>query len=322
MRRIAFGVLAFVLVGAAAFWILTGPKRLDAGAVAALSGGDLHRGERIFNAGGCVSCHSRPGSGAATRLQLAGGVRLSTPFGVFVAPNISQHPDDGIGGWSLEDFANALTRGVSPEGRHYYPAFPYSSYARMRPADVADLYAYLKTLPAVAGKAPPSDVRFPFSVRRGIGLWKLLHLSPDPVVALAPDAAPALLEGRNLVEGPGHCGECHTPRDVTGGVVKAHWLAGGPALGGKGWVPNITSGKGGIADWSEGDIAEMLKTGFTPDFDSVGGDMAEVVRNTALLSDADRAAMAAYLKAVPPQDSAAPRTKPAGEAGGSKADTP
>ncbi len=299
------------IAGGAVFWWLTSPARLDADDLAALGTGDPARGELIFNAGGCTSCHARPKSEGAARLELAGGVELNTPFGAFVAPNISHDPRDGIGLWSLEDFANAMLRGVSPEGEHYYPAFPYTSYARMAPGDVADLYAYLKTLPAIAGAAPGHRLGFPFNIRRGLGLWKLLHLGDEPVVALADDAPDAVRRGRYLVEGPGHCGECHTPRDLSGGVKKADWLAGAVAAEGTGNIPNITSGEGGIGAWSAEEIAYFLESGFTPDFDSAGGAMAEVIKNTALLAAEDRAAIAAYLKAVPPRPNGYPAAAPA-----------
>ena len=286
INKLAVAALALVVVGAAAFWLLTMPNRLSAAETAALGAGDATRGERIFHAGGCTSCHARPKAEGAAQLELAGGLELKTGFGTFVAPNISPDPNDGIGAWSTDDFANAMLRGVSPSGRHFYPAFPYTSYARMQPADVADLFAYMKTLPAVAGKAPPHKLGFPFNIRRGLGLWKLLYLSDQPVIALADDAPAQVRLGRYLVEGPGHCGECHTPRAFTGGIKKDQWLAGAPAAEGPGNVPNITSGEGGIGDWSEADIADYLKTGFTPDFDTVGGAMVDVQKNIALLTDA------------------------------------
>jgi mono/diheme cytochrome c family protein len=301
-------VAALVLggVGAVAGWILTAPDRLDADVVAALGSGDAARGERIYYAGGCSSCHARPKSEGPALLELAGGLELKTPFGTFVPPNISSDPNDGIGSWSMEDFANAMLKGVSPSGGHYYPAFPYASYARMNPADVADLYAFMKTLPAVAGRAPDHSLGFPFNIRRGLGLWKLLHLGGDPVVALAADAPEPVKLGRYLIEGPGHCGECHTPRDLSGGTKKSQWLAGAPAAEGSGVVPNITPGDDGIGDWSEGDIVNFLETGFTPEFDSPGGAMAEVIKNTSRLTPEDRAAMAAYLKAVQAQPNGYP----------------
>jgi len=298
--KIATGLIVVAGVAAVAGWVLSAPQRLDDAALAGLGPGDAGRGERIFWAGGCSSCHARPGAQGDALLELAGGVELKTDFGTFVAPNISQDPQDGIGNWSALDLANAMLRGVSPQGQHLYPAFPYTSYARMAPADIVDLHAYLKTLPAVAGRAPDHQLSFPFTIRRGLGLWKLLYLSPDPVIAFPEGTDAKVLAGRYLVEGPGHCGECHTPRDFAGGVDKTRWLAGAVAAEGQGKVPNITGGEGGIGAWSESDVTYFLETGFTPDFDSVGGTMTEVQRNMARLKPEDREAIAAYLKAIPP----------------------
>jgi len=306
-------VAAVILVGgacAAAGWFLSAPEKVDAGILAQLGPGDAAKGRRIFYAGGCTSCHARPEAQGDARLELAGGLELKTQFGTFVAPNISQDPDYGIGRWSVEDLANAMLKGVSPQGEHLYPAFPYTSYARMKPADIADLYAFLKTLPAVAGKAPANSVGFPFNIRRGLGLWKMLYLDSSPVVEFADDASPEVLAGRYLVEGPGHCGECHTPRTLAGGSDKGQWLAGAKAAEGTGVVPNITGGPGGIGDWSAEDIANYLETGFTPDFDSAGGAMADVQKNMAELAPEDRSAIAAYLKAIPPHPNGYPASKP------------
>jgi mono/diheme cytochrome c family protein len=299
LKKLVGAVLVLGAAAAIAGWYLSTPVKLDAAILAQLGPGDATRGKRIFYAGGCTSCHSRPGSQGDASLQLVGGLELKTPFGTFVPPNISQDTRDGIGAWSVEDLANAMLKGVSPSGEHLYPAFPYTSYARMKPADIADLYAFLKTLPVVAGKAPGNSLGFPFSIRRGIGLWKLLYLSDQPVVSFSDGTPDPVLAGRYLVEGPGHCGECHTPRDFVGGTKKSEWLAGAVAAEGKGIVPNITSGEGGIGDWSEADIANYLETGFTPNFDSVGGAMVDVQRNMAELTPEDRAAIAAYLKAIP-----------------------
>jgi len=302
MRRLLAGLAGLAIAGAVAGFALTAPQRLDP-AELAQGPGDPAKGARLFHAGGCASCHAgKNGKGGAKgdeRLKLGGGAVLQTQFGGFQPPNISPGPD-GIGGWSLADFDNAMRRGVAPDGRHYYPAFPYTSYARMRAGDVADLFAFLNTLPAVAGKPAAGDIGFPFNIRRGIGLWKRLYLDPAPVVAL-PATTPAAVRaqlnlGQYLVEGPGHCGECHSPRDQFGGLVKAAWLGGAPDPEGKGKIPNITPGK---LAWSAAEIADYLKTGFTPDYDSVGGTMVEVQANMAALSDSDRAAIAAYLKTVP-----------------------
>lgn len=300
MRRF-LGALVFVaLLGGAAFWLLTIPRGLPAAELAYLPEGDAVRGETWFWAGGCASCHAAPGAKGDERLRLGGGRVLKTDFGDFVVPNISSDPEDGIGGWSAGDLANAMLRGVSPDGRHLYPSFPYASYTRMKPEDIADLSAFLATLPAVAGRTEPHRLNFPFGVRRGIGLWKLAFLTDAPAVALATDD-PAVLRGQYLAEGPGHCGECHTPRNFGGAMDVSRWMGGAPAPEGEGRVPNITSGEGGIGGWSAGDIVYFFETGFMPDFDSVGGSMVEVQENMAMLEASDREALAAYLKAIPPQ---------------------
>lgn len=298
LRKLALAGVALAVVGGAGFWLLTQPGRLDAATLAALGPGDAARGEQVFWAAGCASCHATPGATGEDRLRLVGGERFATAFGTFVAPNISQHERDGIGGWSAQDLANAMLRGVSPEGAHYYPAFPYTSYARMRIEDVGDLHAFMQTLPAVEGSAGANEIGFPFNVRRGIGLWKRLYLNPAPAVAL-DDPSPEVARGQYLVEGPGHCGECHTPRDAFGGLDTGRWLAGAASMEGRGTIDNITSGEGGLGGWSEDDIVVLLESGFTPDYDSVGGKMASVVRNMAELPASDREAIAAYLKAIP-----------------------
>jgi mono/diheme cytochrome c family protein len=313
VRTLGLAVVALGVVGAGVGWFLSAPSRLDADTLASLGDGDAARGERFFWAGGCASCHARPKAEGPARLELAGGLELKTPFGTFVPPNISSDPNDGIGNWSKEDFANAMMRGVSPDGSHYYPAFPYTSYIRMKPADVADLYAFMKTLPAVQGKAPGHALSFPFNIRRGLGLWKRLYLDPTPAVTLAADAPEPAKLGQYLVEGLGHCGECHTPRTMygAGGSDMGQWLAGAKAAEGDGNVPNITTGEGGIGSWSQADIVTFIKDGTTPEFDFVGGAMASVVKNLAQLDDADRQAIAAYLKAIPPHPNGYPARQPA-----------
>lgn len=297
IRKLLLLIVILALAGAGGFWLLSAPSHVDAAALAAVAPGDAQRGQGIFWQGGCASCHAAPGAKGDARLVLSGGEELVTPFGTFVTPNISPSKQ-GIGDWSFADLANAMTQGVSPDGRHFYPAFPYTSYARMQLQDIADLYAFLKTLPPSDQVAGPHKLSFPYNIRRGIGLWKRLYLSPEPVLTIA-NASDAIRRGQYLVEGPGHCGECHTPRNGIGGLDKSLWLAGARAPEGKGVVPNITGGEGGIDSWSAQDIAYGLESGFTPDFDSFGGSMADVVLNMAHLEPADRDAIAAYLKAIP-----------------------
>ena len=298
IKRLIGLLVLLAILGGIAFWFVTAPQTVDASVIAGLPEGDAERGERIFWAGGCTSCHAAPKAEGEDRLRLGGGVELATEFGTFVAPNISQDATDGIGNWSAGDLVNAMMKGVSPDGRHYFPAFPYTSYARMKPADIADLHAFLKTLPAVPGAAPGHRLSFPFNIRRGVGAWKLLYMRDEPVVAV-DETNEQLVLGRYLVEGPGHCGECHTPRLFSGGPKLDRWLSGARAAEGDGIVPNITPAEQGLGGWSAGDIANYLETGFTPDFDSVGGAMVEVQKNMALLPAADRDAIAAYLKAIP-----------------------
>lgn len=299
MWRLLLWLVGLAVAAGAGFWLLTMPRGLGASEVAALPPGDPARGELVFWAGGCASCHAAKGASEEEALRLGGGQQLATAFGTFTVPNISPDPTDGIGGWSAGDFANAMLRGLDPAGRHLYPAFPYPSYTRMVPGDVADLHAFLMTLPPVAARPPGNDLAFPYNIRRGLGLWKLAFLDSTPVVAI-DESDPQLVRGRYLVEGPGHCGECHTPRNAAGGTERSRWLAGAPAAEGSGRVPNITPGS---LDWTAGEIASYLESGFTPDFDTVGGPMAEVQRNAARLPASDRDAIAAYLKAVPPQRS-------------------
>ena len=281
-------VLPAALVAAGTGWWLTAPDRVDAAAYDGLTG-DATRGETVFNAAGCASCHHAPDS--EENLVLAGGQAFPSDFGTFHAPNISPSAH-GIGGWSLTDFANALTRGVSPEGAHYYPAFPWTAYARMVPQDVADLHAYMMTLPASDVASLPHDLGFPFNIRRTVGGWKLLFASEDWVI----DVPPELERGRYLVEALAHCGECHTPRNALGALDTNRWLAGAPNPSGQGTIPPLTPDR---FDWSEADIAYYLETGFTPDYDSAGGHMAAVISNFAKLTPEDRAAVAAYVKALP-----------------------
>lgn len=292
MARVLRYLIVLILLGGLAFWFLTRPQRADADLFANVSG-DSDRGETIFWAGGCASCHAAPGAKDDARLVLAGGYRMESPFGTFLAPNISPS-SEGLAGWSLQDLGNALLHGTSPDGRHYYPAFPYGTYQHMRPQDIADLKEFLDTLPPSNAIDAPHEVGFPFTIRRGIGLWKQVNMSSDWVLENAD--TPELERGRYLVEALGHCAECHTPRDITGGLDRSQWMAGAPNPSGKGEIPGISPDK---LDWSATDIAYYLETGLTPDYDSAGGQMVSVIANMGHLTADDRKAIAAYLQALP-----------------------
>lgn len=284
------------VIGAAALWFLARPAPLAESDVAGFTG-VAAKGEAVFWAAGCASCHMASDAKGDAQLVLAGGQRFPSDFGTFVAPNISSDPTHGIGSWSLLDLANAITQGVSPEGEHYFPALPYAAYSKMQMQDVADLYAFLKTLPADATPSAAHELMFPFSFRESVGVWKLLFLKKD--WAVAGNLTPTADRGRYIAEAMAHCGECHTPRNLLGGLDRSRWLAGAPNPSGEGRIPNITPAK---LTWSEADIVAYLTTGFTPEFDSVGGHMAHVVENMARLSESDRVAVAEYLKRVEPAE--------------------
>ncbi len=295
MRRLFSLAAVVALVVGLVGMVLTRPQRVDQAQLDGITP-DLKRGETVFYAAGCASCHSAPDAKGEEKLVLAGGRRFETDFGTFIAPNISSDPGGGIGAWSVLDLANALIHGTGPNGQHYYPAFPYTSYINMTTEDVASLHAFLATLPASATESMAHEVGFPFNIRRGLGGWKLLYLEPGWVVE--GDLTDQQIRGRYLVEALGHCAECHTPRNGLGGLKRDQWLTGAPNPSGKGRIPGLSADQ---LDWSEADIAEYLKSGFTPDYDSAGGEMVEVIENTSRLSDDERLAIAAYLKAVPVQ---------------------
>jgi mono/diheme cytochrome c family protein len=237
--------------------------------------------------------------------RLGGGLELKTTFGSFKVPNISPDPKNGIGAWSEEEFVDAMQHGVGRSGENLYPAFPYTSYQRMKLDDVRDLFAYLKSLPPTDRPSEPHKLSFPYNVRQSLTVWKWLYLDGKP---FTPDPAKSneLNRGAYLVEGPGHCAECHSPRDMMGGIINDRRFSGGVGPDGKEWIPNITPHADGIASWSPGDIGYVLESGFTPDGDSVGSSMAEVVGNTSKLTPDDRKAMAAYLKSLPARPGKAP----------------
>jgi len=254
------------------------------------------RGAYLATAAGCADCHTDAKNGGR---PYAGGRALMTPFGTFYAPNITPDPVTGIGRWSDAQFLNALRRGVRPDGSNYFPVFPYPSFANITDDDVWAIKAYLFAQPAVRHANRPHDMGFPFSSRFLQNAWKLLFFSPGPFRP-APERSEAYNRGAYLVTALAHCGECHTPRNWFGAMEPSRFLAGTPHGPDGKAVPNITSDPtAGIGKWSDDDIVTLLKDGQTPDFDFVGGAMAEIVRNTARLTDADRRAIAVFLHSVP-----------------------
>jgi mono/diheme cytochrome c family protein len=288
-------VVAAAVLGLAALWFLTTPSIVPAAALLAHSV-DLANGKEMFFAGGCASCHATPDQ--PDNMRLGGGLALGSPFGTFYVPNISSDIQDGIGAWTEAQFVTALRMGTSPKGQHYYPALPYTSYRLITFDDSRDLFAYLKTLPAVKSRTRDHELSFPFSIRRMIGIWKLLFFASEP---FGPEAAKGALwnRGAYLANGPAHCAECHSPRNAFGAVIASFRFTGGPSPDGRGRVPNITQFKL-LKNWSESDLVKLLKEGLTPRGDGVHGMMVDVVGNTSHLSDQDLAAIATYIKSLPP----------------------
>jgi len=258
---------------------------------------DVQRGEYLVKAAGCVGCHT-----AKRGVPFAGGLKLGTPFGDFYSPNITPHPTEGIGAWSDEDFVRALHEGVGPDGSRYFPVFPYPSYTKMTREDALAIKAYLFSLEPVAQANLEHDVSFPFSWRFLQRGWRMINFDegryePDP------EASPQVQRGGYLVDALAHCGECHTPRNFMGGLDDDMYLAGTPDGPEGQLVPNITPHGTGVIDWSENDLVSVMKSGMKPDFDSVQGTMAEAIEEgLKYLTDEDLAAIAAYLKTVPPID--------------------
>lgn len=270
---------------------------------------ELQRGAYLFAAANCGGCHTDVKNRGAL---LAGGRPLETPFGTFYTPNITPDRETGIGAWSDEDFVRALREGVSPDGSHYYPAFPYTSYTRISDNDMLAIKAYIFSLPPVRQENRAHELDFPYGWRFLLGPWKMLNFTPGPFVA-DPARSESWNRGAYLVEALGHCGECHTPRNAWGGLDRKRWLAGtadGPE-GDK--VPNITPDPAtGLGSWSDSQITGVLRTGLLPDGDVVGSAMGEVVDwGTSRLTNDDRAAIAEYLKSLEPiANPEAPATSP------------
>ena len=254
------------------------------------------RGEYLVRAGGCFSCHTAVGG-----RELAGGRALATPFGTFYSPNITPDPETGIGRWIDAQFLRALREGVRPDGANYFPVFPYPSFTGITDGDALAIKAYLFSLPPVRQQNRPNDVAFPFSWRFLQTGWKLLFFRPTPFQP-DPGRAAAYNRGAYLVTALAHCGECHTPRNFLGATQPAQRLSGTPDGPDDQLVPNITPDPDtGIGKWEKDDIAELLKTGTTPEQSKVKGAMREAIQDgLRYLSDGDLEAIADYLLAQPP----------------------
>jgi mono/diheme cytochrome c family protein len=254
----------------------------------------VEHGRYVFFAAGCISCHT-------AEQALAGGRPLETPFGTFYPPNISPSPDHGIGTWKNTDLERALRQGISPDGQHYYPAFPYPSYTRMTREDIQALYAYLMAQPAYTRENRPHELHWPYSSRSLLPHWKTGGFTPG---AYAPDTGKSAQwnRGAYLANALGHCSECHTPRGFLGMPLADHYLAG-TCEGPEGrLIPNITPDREtGIGSWSCEQLSRFLASGRKPDGSFTGGLMAEVLGTSCMrLTRYDREALVTYLQSVAP----------------------
>jgi mono/diheme cytochrome c family protein len=276
MRRLIFLVLLVGGSGAAA---------------AAEEDAAVQRGEYLLHLGGCVSCHTAEGGD-----RLAGGLKMETPYGDFYTPNITPDRETGIGDWSDADFIAAMTRGLAPDGSHYYPAFPYTSYTHMTRDDLIDLKRYLDAQPAVRQENRGHDLTFPFNTRSLMAAWKLLFFDPEPIRD-DDEKDPLWNRGNYIVNGPGHCAECHTPRNLFGALDRERHLEGNPEGPEGEFVPGLHRGEGSnFRQWSQDDVLFLLQTGMLLDGDFVGGSMGKVIDNTtSRLTERDQKAIATYL---------------------------
>jgi mono/diheme cytochrome c family protein len=294
-KRKIGGLALFAAAGLVVFWFASAPHPLTAADIPAHTA-NLDNGKLLYNAGGCISCH-------APNLELAdvaadapaGGKPFKTPIGTLYPPNLTPDPETGLGKWTEVDFVNAMQKGLGPNGQHLIPAFPYTSYAHMNVGDVLDIKAYLATLPPVKNPATPHNVMFLPIIRRGLGLWKWMGLDETKFKADATHTA-SWNRGAYLVNGPGHCSECHTPRTIFMSSNTSKLFAGGPHPEGKGQVPSL---RGLIERKRYKDAADLVlafQNGEVLGYDKMSsGGMGAVQTNLSKLPEADVKAIAEYI---------------------------
>ncbi len=305
MKRFLIVVVALAAIGAAVYARL---NRTDAAAGAApqIAGAPaaaavLARGEYLTRVADCVTCHTAAGY----EKPFAGGVAFRLPIGTLYSTNITADAAAGIGSWSDEEFVRAVREGVRKDGRHLYPAHPYTSFTQLSRSDVLAIKAYLFSLPAAPAANRPNALRFPFDQRWAIGLWNAAFFESRRFTADSSKSE-QWNSGAYLATALGHCGECHTPRNAAFGLDRGQPLAGQEMLGWRAY--NITSDTAhGIGSWSDADIAQYLTSGHAEGRGSAAGPMGEAVAHSLkYLHPQDAAALIVYLRSVPPQPGANP----------------
>jgi mono/diheme cytochrome c family protein len=258
----------------------------------------LKNGEYLFRVSGGCSCHTVPDNSDE---KMAGGRGLKTPFGAIYSTNITPDNTNGIGTWTAEDFSNAMTQGIRADGAHLFPVFPYTSFTQIRKDDLDDLYAYLQSFPGVNKENRDDELFFLFKPRIGLFFWKLLNFNAGEFKP-NPNKGDQWNRGAYLVEALAHCKECHSPRNLTGGLKPGHYYSGSSQSPEGGSVPDITSDpESGIGDWEKDAISWFLQTGQKPDGDYVGGLMAEVIdQGYRFLTPQDLDAMILFISEIPP----------------------
>jgi len=283
-------LVALTLIGAAVAALAYWPIEPDEISISLK--GDPQRGAYLARMSGCIACHTNSAKGGA---PLAGGVALKTEFGTFYTPNLTTDKEFGIGAWTLGDFTKAVRHGISKSGEPYYPAFPYPFYSKISDQDVVDLWAAFKTVPAVKEPSKPLELKFPFNFRPGLKLWRYAFLG-ETLTEPIPEKSAAWNRGKYIVEGPAHCGACHTPRNLAGARKFDQRLQGAGDLPDGGKSPSITTAILLAKGWTVNNLKYALKTGVQPDGDVFGGAMGEIVNGgTSFLNDDDLDAIAIYL---------------------------
>jgi len=298
-RRLSRTAAALALSGAAAAvacWLASAPATGPASTLP-LHRPDLANGQALFHAGSCLYCHRPPEAAAGLDPALpSGGAPFHTPVGTFYPENLTPDPETGLGRWSETDFVRAMARGVSPHGRHYFPAFPYASFRFMRTEDLLDLRAYLMSLPRVRSQPRAADVPLAALARRGVGLWKRIGLRGGPPFVPDPARSASWNRGAYLANAPGHCGECHTPRNLLMVPDVSRHLAGGPHPAGEGKVPSLRGLVVRHRYKDAADLALALQFGESYGYDKLSsGGMGAIQSNLARLPAADLRAIADYL---------------------------